>query len=194
MMKREGKTSNIETVFTQLMQPLDVADLDTNLVTEFFFVFSRFEYALKRAGYFKPNRDGYAEPNWPAFAEMIKPIYRRDENSSLDNAIGYLLSRPPQRQMVEKDKAENKVIRWRKLKRRKNQNEIGWLLVIVRTVRNNLFHGGKYPYTPLDEPARNKPLLESSLLVLGACLHWEETVRDDGKRTVRDWFMSDLDE
>ena len=88
---------------------------------------------------------------------------------------------PPKRQIVREDGS----LTWEDLKR-ENVTAIRWLLKIVRRVRNNLFHGGKYPYTPLPEPARDTQLLESSLIVLEACLEWDEEVRR--------WYMSDLDE
>ena len=48
--------------------------IDKDLVLTFFFEFSRFEYALKRAG-FVPVTSGTkpvnAKPNWDAFAEKI---------------------------------------------------------------------------------------------------------------------------
>lgn len=70
-------------------------------------------------------------------------------------------------------------------KPRADVTEIGWLLTIVKIVRNNLFHGGKYPYTPLPEPARDTQLLESSRIVLETCAQWDDKVRR--------YFNSDLD-
>jgi hypothetical protein len=46
----------------------------------------------------------------------------------------------------------------------------------VRTVRNNLFHGGKSPSRPISEPARDQRLLESSLVVLHECLALNESL------------------
>jgi len=45
--------SRASVVSRRLSRPLRHAHLDSNLITEFFFVFSRFEYALKRAGFVK---------------------------------------------------------------------------------------------------------------------------------------------
>jgi hypothetical protein len=43
-------------------------------------------------------------------------------------------------------------------------------LRLVRDVRNNLFHGGKYLKTPVDGAARrNKDLLQACLTVLAEC-------------------------
>lgn len=42
-------------------------------------------------------------------------------------------------------------------------------LLLLRTVRNNLFHGGKYPDGPVDEIPRNKAILGAALAVLEGC-------------------------
>jgi hypothetical protein len=41
---------------------------------------------------------------------------------------------------------------------------------MVRCVRNNLFHGGKFNIEVLEDTARTEKLLSSSLTVLAACL------------------------
>ena len=52
--------------------------------------------------------------------------------------------------------------------------DVDWLLENVKMVRNNLFHGGKH----MEEPARDNTLLESSLIVLAACLRWNSEVKE----------------
>ncbi len=183
--KGKGRTQGIAA--TQLLRPLQRAHLDGNLITEFFFVFSRFEFALKRAGFVKkpkrkpkPNaKPPSAEPDWDAFGDNIEQLYESDKNPKLARAVHYLLTEPPKRQIVRDDGS----LGWEALTE-ENVTEIIWLLRLVRRVRNNLFHGGKYPYTPLPEPARDTQLLESSLTVLRACLDWD--------KGVQAWFMDDL--
>lgn len=54
----------------------DWRGINNELVVEFFYMFSRFEYALKRAGFLKrkPNEmEPHAEPNWDTFANAIAP-------------------------------------------------------------------------------------------------------------------------
>jgi hypothetical protein len=171
--------SGVRVVSRRLSRPLRHAHLDSNLITEFFFVFSRFEYALKRAGFVKPNRRS-AEPDWDRFGHALEQEYNPDESSELARAVHYLLSSPPKRQIVQEDGS----LGWESVTRG-SESQIVWLLGVVRRIRNNLFHGGKYPYMPLPEPARDDRLLESSLILLDACLNWDEEVRDH--------FMSDLD-
>ena len=55
----------------------------------------------------------------------------------------------------------------------------GYVLRLVRVVRNNLFHGGKYPIPiePLEDMARNEVLLNPSIVVLRNCLSISDPVR-----------------
>ncbi len=58
-----------------------------------------------------------------------------------------------------------------------------FVLRLVRTIRNNLFHGGKYPLRPVDDDARNPRLLEAGITVLEQCLDLSERVRETFKET-----------
>lgn len=176
MQERGSETNSTGPDLIRMMRPLEEADLNLDLITRFFLVFSRFEYALKRAGYVRSNEDGYAEADWAAFGRSVRRLYNRDRSPALSEATEYLLSNPPKRQAV----GAARTLVWEDLERREEQTDIGWLLVIVRTVRNNLFHGGKYPmpYGYLQEPARDATLLKHTLTVLEACLGWERNVRN----------------
>ncbi len=143
--------------------------IDKELVTRFFLVFSRFEYALKRSEFVWSNGEGHAQPRWRDFAKDLESCYNLHESPQLAEAVEYLFSRPPQRQVVKQDGS----LGWGYLKRRENQTDIDWLLDIVRMVRNNLFHGGKH----MEEPAHDNRLLKSSLIVLAACLRWNPKVK-----------------
>jgi hypothetical protein len=44
------------------------------------------------------------------------------------------------------------------------------ILIDVRTVRNNVFHGGKFPSAEIEEPLRNEKLIGDCLSVLHALL------------------------
>ncbi len=57
-----------------------------------------------------------------------------------------------------------------------DESQDEYLLRLVRTVRNNLFHGGKYPYPEcvVEDAARNRGLLEDSLAILDQCLAMNE--------------------
>jgi hypothetical protein len=135
---------------------------------DFFFAYSRFEYALKRAGFLYHERR-YAEANWEAFGVEIEPAYERARRPrELDEAIRYLLDHPPMRQVRNSDGT----LGW-KNRMRNGQKEVVWLLNLVKGVRHNLFHGGKFLY----DPARDDRLLRCSMIVLAGCLELHPTVR-----------------
>lgn len=46
-----------------------------------------------------------------------------------------------------------------------------YVIELLKTVRNNLFHGGKYPDGPVEEIARNREILRASLVVLAGFYH-----------------------
>lgn len=144
--------------------------LDTQLVCNFFMLFARFEYALKAAGFL--NEAGrFEEPklDWRSFANKVEAQLFHPPSSKVSEALSYLQSRPPMRQVYE-----NGTLLWRKRSRRTNQSEAEFLLESVRTVRNNLFHGGKEMRGPLAE--RDRRLVQSSLLVLAHAISLSDSV------------------
>jgi hypothetical protein len=146
------------------------------LLLRFFVYFSRFECALKRAGY--APTDGHAQADWHLFAKKCQPQFQADATALLSNACDYFEQHPSLKQIVT-----NGQLAWSSAESRGNQPQLAWLLKMVRRVRNNLFHGGKYPMQPVPDPARNADLLYHSLVLLTACLQLDEDVRlrfDDG--------------
>jgi hypothetical protein len=147
-----------------------------NLVLRFFVCFSRFECALKRAGYRPQNGDAHAE--WDAFAKRRESEFRSDANPLLVEACNYLEKNPPLKQVLR-----NGQLAWSVEKPRTNQPQLQWLLIMVRRVRNNLFHGGKYPLIPVPEPARNPDLLRHCMVLLAACLQLDAAVKSEFEDT-----------
>jgi hypothetical protein len=132
------------------------------LASEFFKVFSRSEYALKAAGFHKG--DGNAEANWSEFAKEIEAIIQAPESQELSAAIDFILSYPPKKQVIR-----NGQIQWSEAdpnQRLKADN----LLIYVRRVRNNLFHGGKFN-SHWFEPERSEQLIQNCLVILKACVN-----------------------
>jgi hypothetical protein len=132
--------------------------------------FSRFEYALKAAGHHPENGD--AIPDWSAFAREIDVPFR--ERLQTDQALGaafdYVMTKPPKKQRV----VDGQLV-WT-VSPAGGANPTDNLLIYVRRVRNNLFHGGKYSRGWLD-PERSQPLIRHSLTILGACLELSDRVR-----------------
>jgi len=61
---------------------------------------------------------------------------------------------------------------WAETKRGPSEREEEFLVRLVRTIRNNLFHGGKFPYPdgPVQDVARDRELINSALVVLKEAL------------------------
>ncbi|WP_286799236.1 hypothetical protein [Pandoraea sp. 64-18] len=57
----------------------DIDDVMKNLAFDFFYRFSRFEFALKENGKVKAGRRGVAEPDWTAFIEEHETTYQLSE-------------------------------------------------------------------------------------------------------------------
>lgn len=137
-----------------------LGDAHAKPILEFFIFFSRFEYALKEAGFVRPGRSNVAEPNWKAFANRMDALFQKDSDPDIASAIQYLEEKPPQRQVF----LDHKLV-WQDQNRDATYSKTEWLSVLIRAVRNNLFHGAKTAY----DPARDLPLIANSLKILK---HW----------------------
>ncbi|WP_040726167.1 hypothetical protein [Thiomicrorhabdus sp. Kp2] len=132
------------------------------LAFEFFKIFARAEYSLKASGF---NRgDGNAEADWSAFSKQVKSLIQNPNNQQLQAAIDFVISQPPKKQVIVNGKIE-----WSDSNPTfpdKAEN----LLVYIRRVRNNLFHGGKFNGHWF-EPERSEQLISKSLIILKACIN-----------------------
>jgi hypothetical protein len=149
-------------------RPLRTLTADKDLVFEFFFVFSRFEYALKRAKYVT-GEDGKVKADWDKFAKCIKTLFNSGATPEIAKAVSYLRTNPPMKQ-----NHHNKVLGWTPVTR--SENGVRWLLRLTQTVRNNLFHGGKFSDGPFNDPARDTQLLSYCLILLNECLKLDPIV------------------
>ena len=137
------------------------------LVFRFFIIFSRFEYALKRGGFITPK----AEPAWDDFAKKHRKDFAPDKTVALKAACAYFEAHPPRKQTCV-----GASLSWSRQLKRTNEPQLVWLLCMVRRVRNNLFHGGKYPVSHDAEPSRDVTLLKHAITVLDACLALDDSV------------------
>lgn len=108
-------------------------DLDA-LAAELFKTFARFEYALKAAKFHRG--DGAAEANWRSFAESVAEIFEKPASENFAVAIAYMLKHPPKKQVVD-----GGVLGW-SVSAPQTDLQSDRVLIYVRRVRNNLFHGG----------------------------------------------------
>ncbi|MFA5863671.1 MAG: hypothetical protein WC975_03195 [Phycisphaerae bacterium] len=142
------------------MNSLDYGGIDKNLIQDFFCGFARFEYALKRAGYLKEN-EKRVMLDWDSFAKDISGKLDKDPDPKLKKAIEYLTVHPPKKQVVKEKK-----LGWQDISKIDSKGIEAWILRVIRTIRNNLFHGGKFTGKPVEEVARNDKLLNASVIVL----------------------------
>ena len=137
--------------------------------------FSRFEYSLKRTFQYLHGDASKAEPNWDRFGADHDKAFWADATDNVEAAVDYFRASPPRKQVVEFN-----VLAWSEPQAFGGRGpELVWLLLMIRTVRNNLFHGGKFQL-PVSEPSRDSELLLHSLTILSACVALN--------RDVERWF------
>ena len=138
------------------------------LISKFFIVFSRFEYALKSAN----HRNG-ANPNWDSFASSINGNFDKERSEELKEAVEYIVNNPPKVQ----GEFDGKLI-WKDREFHDNTPLTLRLSLSIRDIRNNLFHGGKFQGTFQPEISRNYRLLEKSIIILNEWLGMDRQVRE----------------
>lgn len=137
---------------------------------DFFVLFSRMEYALKSCGYVS-NLNG-ASPDWDKFANQYSKQFESDlileELVDLAKAHGYLFAEPPRKQCL----GENNILEWKRDEQWNSQG-LKETLLLIRRIRNNLFHGGKYEgYVPV----RDNTLICHATTILRRCLEYSHDV------------------
>lgn len=145
---------------------------DISLVINFFVVFSRFEYALKETRFINGNEDGVSA-NWDLFASSIRESFQADRTPELRNSVDFLHFSPPRKQIIQ----DGNCLGWAPNRRGNNQPLIHELLLSIRTIRNNLFHGGKFQEVLHEGHARDRQLLHTSMIILEECLRLAPSVR-----------------
>jgi hypothetical protein len=132
---------------------------DPTLVLDFLRTFSRLEYSLKVTRFRQPG-DGEARANWKGFVAEISPHFNPDSSPELASAYRYLTHNPP-RTLEVKDDAVSWVAYVPKVG--SSANEAVW---IIKQVRNNLFHGGKFAIDPTASLQRDSELLRAGKVLL----------------------------
>lgn len=108
---------------------------------EFFALFSRFEFALLASGYVGGNSGENAWANWDQFAKDLHEAFYSEANS--DPEIAFIFQYPP-RKLVYLGNGECKFVDGERIE------DARTLLLSIRTIRNNLFHGSKVLFSTRD--------------------------------------------
>lgn len=138
--------------------------LDRELVFDFFWKFSLFECALKREGFLRVGRNDGAEADWDRFSREIRGKFGAIAIPGFKEAVHELWRLSPRRQVVRDGH-----LGWDPVERRLDESDEGYTLRLLRTSRNNLFHGGKYPDGPIHEVAHDRDILRTALTILDGC-------------------------
>lgn len=134
----------------------EIPDDLKRLAFEFFYRFSRFDFALKEAGFLRSKKDGVqADADWHGFIERYSGGYR------LTPAAETLVNAKPQRQIVRAGELNFGDVTFEP-----GTSDLERVVRLVQTVRNNLFHGGKHGSDYWDHPERRRPLLSITIDVL----------------------------
>lgn len=139
------------------MQRDKVDDELSELAFDFFFAFSRFEFALKENGYLRDHTpDAVALPGWSEFVAEFSAAYKVSAEAQ------ELLKASPEQQVV----GNHDALSWRAVDLSRSNSELDSVVKLLKTIRNNLFHGGKHSAAGWDDVPRTKTLLQSGLVVL----------------------------
>jgi hypothetical protein len=141
---------------------LDLLNVPKVLTLEFMATFARFEFALKKSGYARGD-DSQVSPDWDAFANDLGK-FDAAVLAPILGACPYLQQHPPKKQVLD-----NGIIRWVD-RQGTSGSAVGDVLLSVRTVRNNVFHGGKFPDGMITDPLRDEHLIRDCVAVLQSLL------------------------
>jgi hypothetical protein len=154
-----------------MMNYRDNIRVDADLLLEFFLTFARAEFALKNSGFVKGDQRQVLA-DWDSFAESLENNFRKDKNKSLSQAVNYIMDNPPMRQVLR-----DSALMWDANRPNGRRSEIEVLLLLVRRIRNNLFHGGKHNLDVFEDTERTTRLLRNSIIVIHECLLLEPSVK-----------------
>ncbi|MDP3441479.1 MAG: hypothetical protein Q8T08_01345 [Ignavibacteria bacterium] len=169
-----------------------IPENNRDLVITFIIVFSRFEYALKAEGFINGDENGVTA-NWDTFANSIREHFQPNRTRELQTSVKFLHQSPPRKQI----KLENNQLGWSQPRNLENQPQLHELLLSVRTIRNNLFHGAKFQEIFQENQSidRNQLLLQYSLVVLNECLRLSPQIQQTffAEIPIRNQFNNEND-
>lgn len=127
------------------------------------------ERTLKSAGFCKPRRAlvdvSDVAPDWDKFANDLR--WRLgDASAEVARAVQLLADAPPRKHVVDQDGS----LGWRLTERTPGIRDESHLLMLVRRIRNNLFHGDKSLLGGAVPDQRDIDLVRSAHVILAAAM------------------------
>jgi len=142
-----------------------------HLAYEFLGTFARCEYALKATRYARGGRGNSVEANWDAFAQDMNWHFARIKDRGFVQAVTFYLNEPPRKQVLLGGR-----VQFRNAPVDPNLSKAEKVLLLVRRVRNNLFHGAKVWSVEYTNRQRDICLLQSGLVILRHAIHIDQEV------------------
>jgi hypothetical protein len=132
------------------VQREQVASKLSELAFDFFFWFSRFEFALKESNYLQSHKIGAtADPGWREFMDKHEADYTPSPEARR------LIELSPKQQVV----GTGGTLKWDVFPFPADATDLQRVVQLLKIVRNNLFHGGKHGAEGWDDPPRTEELL-----------------------------------
>ena len=154
---------------------LNYSYADKNLIFEFLATFSRFEYALKTAGYYSINKKTYeAKAEWGVFTKDVSSNLNLEISNDLKEAFNFILG---YNLKLLGDFGRKSKLDWIPFKVVKSETDLSKVIRKIRKIRNNTFHGGKF-LKPSENVENNTLLLKHSLTVLIEIKNLSKSVQD----------------
>lgn len=140
-----------------------------DLILEFFKLFGRMEYSLKASGkYLTSDNRNNALADWKKFSSDNNEKFSSDYNFS----DSYILENPPK---IQKNIDDSLTFEEHFTE---GNSDLQTLIAYIKTVRNNLFHGGKgTDLSIIDDNDRNKKLLICSIEILKNCIFLDDDIK-----------------
>lgn len=161
--------------------------VNNELLLNYFLTFAKFEYALKISGFFQrtapekidPQKPPEAKPDWDSFANSLRDKFNLEASNEVANACTYFTDHPPNKQVIIHDN-----VAWETPVIPENEHIVQFLLRMIRCVRNNLFHGGKFNNEVHESTERTTLLLENSLIILNECMNHSPDLRYNSEQAA----------
>ena len=130
------------------------------LAIEFLAVFSRLEYALKVTE-FRQEGNGEAKADWKRFISEVDKTFEPNKNEQLSMVFNFLLETNLNYLCVD-----DKQIKWLPFLIPLESNQLNCVVLKIKQIRHNLFHGGKFAYDNSSNKNRDESLLTYAIILL----------------------------